>query len=535
MLTAKPAILAMGAVAQQQVANAANISVGCNATLATREGDLKSAITAANAASGTSTISLAPNCVYTLTTPQSGTNGLAPITKTLIIDGNSATITRDNSASDFRILNVTSTGNLTLNHVTISSGVATNDTGGGGIWNNFGGTLSVNSSTITGNTAKATGAGSISAKGGGILSGGDTTVTDSDVSGNQVVVTAGEGTASVVASGGGMSAKGGTLTVSHTTLSRNSATANAPTLDQVIATGGGIAAKGGTPQGNGNVALNVIGSTINGNTATANGSANPSPAHLAEGGGIDGSNADGGTSPSVTVKVVNSTVTGNSAVDNTNAAVGGGLNSNNAGGPASLAIVNSTVANNVADHGAIASNTTGQSSPVTTTNTIVASNTGGNCRDTIIDGGHNISFPATDSSCANTFAQGDPLLGVLGNNGGLTKTMALGLGSAAIDTADRTVCLAAPLAGAGGVDQRAFTRTEITGDTSCDIGAFEVQPVAAAAAVPGLPRSGVTTSAVPATPGLPPWAPLVPAAVGAAALVGVTGQRRRSAGEKPQD
>ena len=541
MLTAKPAILAMGAVAQQQVASAANFSVACDANLATRETDLKAAFTAADAASGSSVITLTPNCVYTLFTPQDGNNGLQHVAKTLTIEGNNATITRDSGAADFRILDVISFGNLTLNHVTISGGAATNITGGGGIANG-GGTLSVNSSTITGNTAKATGTGNISAEGGGILTGGSilnggtTTLTDSVVSSNQVTTTASQGTTSVVASGGGIagiSGKGGTLTVRNTTISSNSATANAPALIGATATGGGIAAKGGSNHGTGNLAVNVIGSTINGNTATSHANVTEDPLNIAEGGGIDGANDGNNTGPTVVIKVVNSTITANSVADNNKDSRGGGFNLTDVGAADSIKIVNSTIAGNISDHGGVSSTGFGGTpASVTTTNTIVASNTGKNCEGPVTDGGHNISFPAADTSCANTFAQGDPVLGALVNNGGLTKTMALGTGSAAIDTADRAVCVAAQLGGAGGVDQRAFTRTEVTGDTFCDIGAFEVQPVAAAA-VPGLPRSGVTTSPVLDARGLPPWAPVVPAAIGAAALVGA-GLRRRSAEGKPQ-
>src|SRR5207247_382794 len=99
-------------------------------------------------------------------------------------------------------------------------------------------------------------------------------------------------------------------------------------------------------------------------------------------------------------------------------------------------------------------------------NTIVANSTsGGNCAGGIGDGGHNLRWPGTDSSCVGTF--GDPQLGPLANNGGPTWTMALGAGSAAIDAGDDAVCAAAPV---NNLDQRGKLRTQ---GAHCDSGAFE--------------------------------------------------------------
>ena len=258
------------------------------------------------------------------------------------------------------------------------------------------------------------------------------------------------------------------------------------------------------------------------------------------GGGIDGSNLPSQNSQAVTIKVVNSTITGNSTVGNTKTSVGGGMNLTSVGTTDQLTIVNSTVANNVSDSGGVSRISPIQSSSsVMTKNTILASNIGGNCAGTVTDGGRNISFPPTDASCANTFAQGDPVLGALGNNGGLTKTMALGAGSAAIDTADYAVCVNPPPDAAGAQDQRGLPRAqaEVAGDLKCDIGAFEVQPVVAEAAsqTPGLPAAGAITSPVLDARRLPPWAPAVPAAVTAAAVVGALRLRRKPVEATPQD
>jgi hypothetical protein len=73
----------------------------------------------------------------------------------------------------------------------------------------------------------------------------------------------------------------------------------------------------------------------------------------------------------------------------------------------------------------------------------------------------------------NIFDQ-DPLLDPAGLkfNGGPTQTVALEIGSPAIDKGDNAVCAAAPPNGLGGVDQRGYSRFP-HGDNLCDIGAFE--------------------------------------------------------------
>ena len=93
-------------------ASAANISisVGCDPNLATRRLDLINAITTANANSGSATISLASSCVYTLIAANNNQNGLPIIANTIVINGNNATITRDTSKPDFRILYVSNVG-----------------------------------------------------------------------------------------------------------------------------------------------------------------------------------------------------------------------------------------------------------------------------------------------------------------------------------------------------------------------------------------------------------------------------------------
>jgi hypothetical protein len=81
----------------------------------------------------------------------------------------------------------------------------------------------------------------------------------------------------------------------------------------------------------------------------------------------------------------------------------------------------------------------------------------------VIDGGGNLAYGG--GGCPPTMAWGDAKLDPLADNGGLTWTMALGVGSPAIDTANDATC---PL-----VDQRGVTRPQ---GPHCDVGAFELVP-----------------------------------------------------------
>lgn len=211
---------------------------------------------------------------------------------------------------------------------------------------------------------------------------------------------------------------GGTVTITSSTLSANSADNN-----------------GGAIFNNQDATLTVNGTTFTGNSAL-------------NGGGI----YNWGT-----VTAANSTFTGNSA------SFGGGINNGNG----NVTIINSTLAGNSAStSGGNLYNTGG--STIMIRNTIVADSVaGGNCSGAIGDGGNNLRWPASDTSCVGAF--GDPKLGALADNGGPTQTMALQSGSAALEKGNTTVCAIDPV---NGLDQRGASRPNPTG-TTCDIGAFE--------------------------------------------------------------
>jgi hypothetical protein len=99
--------------------------------------------------------------------------------------------------------------------------------------------------------------------------------------------------------------------------------------------------------------------------------------------------------------------------------------------------------------------------------------------------GANLSFPA--GGCPGSFSNGGPLLAALADNGGPTRTMALGPGSAAINQ----VAIGTP--NCPGADQRGIGRPQ---GAACDIGAFEVvvPPGAPAAAPAGAVAAATSTT-----------------------------------------
>ena len=115
-------------------------------------------------------------------------------------------------------------GTLTVNNSTLSGNSATTplgNGGGGGIWNAASATLTVNNSTLSGNSAQP----ELFGNGGAIYNqGGTITVSNSTLSGNSSNT------------GGGLGMNAGTITVSNSTLSGNSAQG----------AGGGIARNAGT-------------------------------------------------------------------------------------------------------------------------------------------------------------------------------------------------------------------------------------------------------------------------------------------------
>jgi hypothetical protein len=248
--------------------------------------------------------------------------------------------------------------------------------------------------------------------GAGVYSaGGSVTVRNSNFVGNYTY-----STLDSYGGGSGVYIVGGTLDVVDSTFSGN----------DNDGLGGGVYLGGGT--------LKVSNSTFSGNSAS-------------DGGAIH--------APSGTLTISNSTFTGNYA-----AIFGGGVSIGNA----SLTVINSTFSGNAAFLGGASFSSGGTA---ILRNTIAANSAGGKeCRGLITDLGGNLSYPDS-TTCPGIHL--NPLLGPLQDNGGPTKTMALGAGSPAIDAADDATCAAPPV---NNLDQRGITRPQ---GAHCDIGAFEQQ------------------------------------------------------------
>jgi hypothetical protein len=335
-------------------------------------------------------------------------------------------------------------GLLTVNGSIISDNMGRNDYGRGGGIARFGrysgaAGLNVTATLISGNSA---------GRGGGIYARyGGSSVSGSIISGNAATGTAG------FAVGGGIEHRGnafnalGVLTVMNSTISGNTA-----------AVGGGIASRYGT--------LLVTASTISGNEATSG-----------TGGGIEVVKRYGATT------ITSSTISGNTA-----AGAGGGLN--NAYGRALIRFSTITLNQSPAGMGSGVS-----SNPDTTRRTevhssIIAGNVNSDIdlaaggTNTFLSLAYNLVGTGTGMGAFNHTGDqagvDDPLLGPLQDNGGLTWTHAPLAGSPAIDTGDP-----AALPGVGGVpsrDQRGapFTRVSNGDDVPearIDIGALELQPI----------------------------------------------------------
>jgi hypothetical protein len=345
------------------------------------------------------------------------------VDRNLTIQGQGAAKTAVDGAQSGIVFTVNSGVTTTFRNLTIRNGSTNQE--GGGILN--GGTLTVTTSSFSGNSAAA---------GGGIENEGNLTVTNSTFSGN----TAGDG---------GAINNVGTVTISNSTFSDNGSI-----------TGGAIESVGGTltvttsafSRNNGRQG----GGILNNGTLTVTNSSFSGSQGSHEGGGID--NVGG------TLTVTNSTF-----ADNIFCFVGCGISNHG-----TLTVTNSTFAGNGASLGAAAI-----FGPATVKNSILAGSVGANCSGAITDGGYNISDDATCGfSATGSRNSTNPILDPAGlqNNGGPTKTIALDSESPAIDAIPSTACTdqnSNPIH----TDQRGALRPD-PGEVVCDIGAYEFQDFA---------------------------------------------------------
>lgn len=235
-------------------------------------------------------------------------------------------------------------------------------------------------------------------------------------------------------------------------------------INNLTITGGNVASNGGGIYVDGSI-LNLNNSVVSNNTANAGAGLCILPNILIGSATITNSTISGNTATTVgggiftgsdgfscvTLTITNSTISGNTS------ASGGGI-ATYCPGLGSTTITNSTISNNVASSsgGGIFNQAN-----VTLINSIVANSTGGDiinlggttdAQYSLVEDGLGINGTSSNN------LTGDPLLGLLANNGGPTQTIALLPGSVAINAGS---CVTA-------TDQRGITRTP-----PCDIGAYE--------------------------------------------------------------
>jgi hypothetical protein len=331
------------------------------------------------------------------------------------------------------VFNVGSSGNLTLDHLTVAHGLASvGDFAGGGIENDSGGALTLRHSSVIENTSGGIGNGIVSGarSGGGSLTISHSTIADNTATGS---------CSGCGGLGSGLAILGGTATISDSAFSGNTFN-EASSAAGAFALGGAIAQIGGT--------ATITNSAFSGNTITMS----DSNAGALAGGGAVALFAG-------TLTMSNSTIAGNSATGSDGAlGAGGGIFVQSG---ATLSIAGSIVAANSAT-----------TSGVTTSGANCAGSTAGL---TPGDSGYNLEDGATCGFAKNAqiVAPAALRLGGLANNGGPTQTIALLAGSAAIDqipTAATLPSSTTPMCPA--TDQRDLTRPD-AGESSCDIGAYE--------------------------------------------------------------
>ena len=200
--------------------------------------------------------------------------------------------------------------------------------------------------------------------------------------------------------------------------------------------GGGIENRGGT--------LNITNSSVGGNTA----------------------GSGGGISSVGTLTLANSSVNGNTASGS-----GGGIY--NDSGTLTLNLTSSTVSGNTADQGGSG---IWNSGTVELINSIIANNPSGDCSGTVSSLGHNLDGDGTCNLTELTdLPSTNPLMGPLQDYGGATLTHALLPGSPAIDVIPVVDCTD-PGGNPITTDQRGVARPQGSG---CDIGAFEAETAVA--------------------------------------------------------
>lgn len=250
------------------------------------------------------------------------------------------------------------------------------------------------------------------------------------------------------------------------------------TLEQMVITDNRVLDSGGEAIGGGihseNATLTINNSTISNNIVED----------------VAGNNTGclgGGISSAGSLTMFNVTISGNQALDAGGHCYAGGLNVEPATQAGVVNILNMTfvtIANNQAieassgghaSGGGISSGYQPGTATVTVRNTLLSSNTPGNCDGIFIAGTESYNLDS-DDTCrfgdATDLLGVNPLLGALADNGGLVPTHALQQNSPAIDEipVNTNNCTAGQT-----IDARSAVRAggDNRGGPACDIGAYE--------------------------------------------------------------
>lgn len=291
---------------------------------------------------------------------------------------------------------------------------------------------------------------------------------------NNLRFTGGNGAGAVnTGRGGAIYNVGGTMVITNSILTGNSA-ANGGALNNAASTAPSVPA-----------VLTIVGCAITGNSSTSSGAAlqnfSTSTIHIRNTTVAGNTSAGTGIASAFqangTVTVTNSTFSGNVSA----AGTGGGIYFNGS----SLILTNSTIANNASGVGGGGLHRTGTNPTVLVRNTIVANNVGAAATldvfGLVSSQGNNIvgSVGASTGWIASDLQNVDPLLGPLGDNGGLGNTYLPSMSSPAIDGGQNCVvdlsCAAGNPPVAVTADQRGVARPA---NALVDIGAVEVASAA---------------------------------------------------------